>query len=124
MRIATSLAAIAFLSACQSQPYSPVPAAILSAYPNIGFGTVRLQPLSKADANQLTVSDVRQILRLAQNRKDIRKPISAIYFTSAKHAEVTGARSKDEVTEFQVKKEHGVWRIIEGSVDQTRWIVH
>lgn len=124
MKLALWVLGLAFAIECHAQ--STVPRAIQAAYPEIGFGSVARSPLSEKEARQLRVADVRQILDLANKRADIRKPISAIYFTNSHHAEVTGGlarKSGDQQTEFEVQKKNGTWRIIRGSVYHPKMII-
>lgn len=93
----------------------PAPTVVQSAYPGIDFtGTY---------ARRLSVVEVHQIIDLAHVRMDIREPIYAIHFTSNRLAEVRSgnpANSNDTVTEFKIGKERDLWRIVDGSIHQTK----
>ena len=74
----------------------------------------------------LTVDDVRQITQLAHSRPDIRKPIYEIYVMGPGRADVSGGKpqnSGDPVTGFKVRKDNGRWKIIQGSVYQTKVVI-
>jgi hypothetical protein len=94
------------LSGCApGSPYG-VSNAISFAYPTMGFaGTYR---------KQLTLDDVRQIVRLAENRPDVLKPVHQIVVDHADEAEVhTGNPQKtgDPACSFHVRKRNGQWSI-------------
>jgi hypothetical protein len=74
----------------------------------------------------VTKDDVEQITALARQRPDIRKPIYEIYVTSPAKADVSGGRAEntgDPVTGFKVRKDNGRWKIIQGSVYQTKVVI-
>ncbi len=130
MKVATCILALVVAVGCQSASVSssscPVPRALCSAYPSVGFGTVTKNPLPKTEARKLTIDDVRQIVALAERRPDIRRPVSGIYFTRSDRAEVSAMpqpNPDNQVTGFDVRKDNGVWKVIPGSVYQTTFIV-
>jgi hypothetical protein len=126
MKLTRWILAAVLAGGCQAPSPYPVSAKIRAAYPSIGFGTVTRKPLSERNAKQLSVDDARQIVALGGSRADIRKPISAIYFTDDRRAEVTGGiarTSGDALTEFKVRKDNGRWKIIDGSIEQNRVII-
>jgi len=99
-------AAALLLSACApGSPYG-VSNAISFAYPTMGFaGTYR---------KQFTLDDVRQIVRLAENRQDVLKPVDQIVVDHPDEAEVhTGnpQKSGDPACSFHVRKRNGYWSI-------------
>jgi hypothetical protein len=74
----------------------------------------------------LTVDDVRQIMELARNRADIRRPITDIEATSPGLAKITAGKAEksfDKVTVFKVRKENGRWKIVAGSVYDTEVVI-
>ena len=99
-------AATLLLSGCApGSPYG-VSNAISFAYPTMGFaGTYR---------KQLTLEAVRQIVRLAESRPDVLKPVDQIVIDHPDEAEVhTGNPQKtgDPACSFHVRKRNGQWFI-------------
>ncbi len=94
------------LSGCAPASVYGVSNAISFAYPTMGFaGTYR---------KQLTLDDVQQIVRLANRRPDVLKPVDQIVVDHPNEAEVhTGNPQKtgDPACSFHVRKRNGRWSI-------------
>ena len=72
---------------------------------------------------RLTVEDVHQITELAHARPEIKEPIYGIELTGPRLAEVRSGHPEGgngTLTEFEVSKERDLWRIVDGSVHQTK----
>jgi len=108
----TGLFVAAAFVGCAS-PWYPVSQEIRWAYPSMGF--------AGSYCKQLTVDDVRQIVRLARNRADILKPVDQIVMEKRPdEAEINSGNpreSGDPGTSFKVRKRNGRWMIIERSID-------
>jgi hypothetical protein len=92
------------LTGCAPGSVYGVSNAISLAYPTMGFSG----PYRK----QLTLDDVRQIVRLAENRPDVLKPVDQIVMDRADEAEVhTGnpQQSGDPACRFHARKRNGQW---------------
>jgi hypothetical protein len=101
-----AVAAAFALSGCAPGSVYGVSNAIAFAYPTMGFAG----PYRK----QLTLDDVRQIVRLAENRRDVLKSVDQIVIDHPDEAEVhTGNRqqSGDPACSFHVRKRNGRWFI-------------
>jgi hypothetical protein len=94
------------LSGCAPGSVYGVSNTIAFAYPTMGFaGTY---------CKQLTVDDVRQIVRLAKDRPDVLKPVDQIVVDHPDEAEVhTGnpQTSGDPARSFHARKRNGRWFI-------------
>jgi hypothetical protein len=76
-----------------------------------------------ADADKLTIEDVRQIRELARSRADIQKPITLIYTAGPDRAEVqSGGQPRAHMsyfyTSFYVHRRGGSWIIEPGSIQK------
>ena len=109
---AACLSAIFTFASCESverQNYS-----LRVHYPSIAF--------YGSFASQLSVEDVRQIVALAQNRKDVIKPIIWIDAKAPDKAEVVTGKEplyfvrKFTHTQFIAYRKNGLWQIDEPSV--------
>jgi hypothetical protein len=91
-------------------PYQPK-TAVTFRFPRVQFaGRYR---------NQLTVEDVRQIVAVAQQRAEIKKPVDQIEADIPDHANVRGGQPReigDVFTTFEVHRQNGRWSIIKGSI--------
>ena len=64
--------------------------------------------------DQILASDIRQIKRLVENRRDILKPIISLDVIRADEARVTSGRNSnvgDKSDEFGIKKRKGLWLV-------------
>jgi hypothetical protein len=71
-------------------------------------------------AREWTVDDVRQVVALANARRDIQYPIYQIEAQRPNEARVISGhpqKNGDLQTDFTVRKHHGRWLIIEKSID-------
>ena len=106
------------LSACAPASVYGVSNAVSIAYPTLAFaGTYR---------KQLTLDDVRQIVRLANERSDVLKPVDQIVADHLKEAEVhTGnaQKSGDPACSFHVRKRNGRWFISDKPYCTTETII-
>ena len=102
----TGLFVAAAFVGCAS-PWYPVSQEIRWAYPSMGF--------AGSYCKQLTVDDVRQIVRLARNRADILKPVDQIVME--KRSDEAEINSGNPGASFKVRKRNGRWMIIERSID-------
>ena len=102
----TGLFVAAAFVGCAS-PWYPVSQEIRWAYPSMGF--------AGSYCKQLTVDDVREIVRLARNRADILKPVDQIVME--KRSDEAEINSGNPGASFKVRKRNGRWMIIEGSID-------
>ncbi len=106
-----------FVSCESSGPY-PTQNGIGFAYPTISF--------SGAYVKHLKLDDVRQIVRLVQNRRDILKPIANVALDTPDEAEINSGDSHKTaglMTNLRVHKTNGRWTIIEKSVRTSRVII-
>jgi hypothetical protein len=79
-----------------------------------------------AFCKQLTVDDVRQIVRLARSRREISEPVQEIVMNRPDEAEVICYEphgTAELMPEFKVRKKNGRWMIIEGSIQKNRVIM-
>jgi hypothetical protein len=77
------------------------------------------QVVSDSLAFQLTVDDVRQIVELAKQRSDIRKPVGQIHAVARDEVHVTTGRAWELgglYSQFDARKKAGRWFIEPGSV--------
>jgi len=98
----------------------------LAAHSYLGIHLTVPYPKDEALLNTLTKDDVEQITELARHRTDIRKPLYEICVTAPGRADVGGGTTEntgDPVTGFKVRKDNGRWKIIDGSVYQTKIVI-
>jgi hypothetical protein len=95
---------------CQSDPYA-VSNAIRFAFPSMGFAGRYTQ--------QLTVSDVRQIVELARHDPRIVKPVYQIVMDRADEAEVNSGPDEQGAlgTTFRVRRQGGRWILLEKTIN-------
>jgi len=109
---------VAVLVGCQSSGPYPVSNGIGIAYPTISF--------SGAYVKDVKLDDVRQIVALAQSRRDILKPIVNITLDTSDEAEINSGdphKTPGLMTNFRVRKTNGRWMIIEKSVRTAKVII-
>ena len=104
------IACAAAMLGCQSQPYA-VSNAIRFAFPSVGF-TGRY-------AQQLTLSDVRQVVELARHDPRIVEPVYQIVMDRPDEAEVNSGPDVQGAlgTTFKVRKQNGRWILLEESIN-------
>jgi hypothetical protein len=110
MRRLAFIACAAAMLGCQSEPYA-VPNAIRFAFPSVGF--------SGRYAQQLTLSDVRQIVELSRHDSRIVKPVYQIIMHRPDEAEVNSGPDVQGAlgTTFTVRKQNGRWMLLEKSIN-------
>ena len=110
MRCVAFIACVAGMLGCQSDPYS-VSNAIRFAFPSMGFAGRYTQ--------QLTVSDVRQIVEIARHDSRIVKPVHQIIMDHPDQAEVNSGPDVQGAlgTTFRVRKQNGRWILLEKSIN-------
>ncbi len=98
----------------------------LAAHSYLGIHLTTPYPKDDPLLQTLTKNDVEQISELARHRTDIRKPVYEICVTAPGRADVSGGKAEssgDPVTGFKVRKDSGIWKIIDGSVYQTKVLI-
>jgi hypothetical protein len=101
---------VAAMLGCQSDPYA-VSNAIRFAFPSMGFAGRYTQ--------QLTVSDVRQIVELARHDPRIVKPVHQIVMDRRDEAEVNSGPDVQGAlgATFRVRKQNGRWILLEETIN-------